>query len=236
VPGCRRAEPAREGIRQPPASVERDRPAGDSVTERFPPDEPTLEVARSPVHHQIRFVARIDSTRCRPDRSEYEPIPGGRLGGAHLDHRLARRQPIELHRLTHPESQSGGIELLGGRITEGPPHRPLAEGEQCSVEVPTGRRQCVLDDLASAASAPVHHSDRLEVTEALHQHGPGDAREVPVQLVEPARPVEQIAHDQHAPAVADRLDGDRQRAVLTEASHRSSVNANLAARQVRFPY
>jgi hypothetical protein len=148
VPACRRAEPDREGIRQPPASVEGDRPAPDSLTKRFPPEEPTLDVARTPVHHQIRFVARIDSTRRRPDRSEYQPVPGGRLRGAHLDHRLGRRQLIELHRLTHPESQSGGIELLRGRITEGPPHRPLAGGELCPVEVPTGRGQRVLDDLA----------------------------------------------------------------------------------------
>ena len=163
-------------------------------------------------------------------RTEDQPVPGGGLRGADLDHRPARWQPIKLHLLAHSERQGGWIELVGARITEGPPHRPLAEGEQRPVEISTGRRQRVLHDLACTAVAPVHDADRLEVTEALHQHAPGNARKAPVQLVETPRPVEQVPHDQHAPPVPDRLDRDRQRTVLTEASHRSSVDAILPRR------
>jgi hypothetical protein len=119
----------------------------------------------------------------------------------------------------HPDDQEVGVQLLRAGIGERPisPHFPDRLHDR--LQVPAGERQAIVQRPALGAGAPLDDLGPLERAKPTGEDRPRDPREAALQLVEPARTAQELAHDQERPPVAEDLARLGDRAVLRIATH-----------------
>jgi hypothetical protein len=84
-------------------------------------------------------------------------------------------------------------------------------------------RQAILGPLAAWRDASLDHTGLLQPAQALGQKRARDAGQAALELVEVADLGQQLAHDQHRPAIGEDLRRARHRTVLAVQVHGLSV-------------
>ena len=125
----------------------------------------------------------------------------------------------------HPDDQQIGIELFGTGVRERPGCAPLADRLHDRLEVAAGGREAVFEGAALGTGPALDDLGALERAHPVGEDRARDPRQAAVELVEPARAPEHLAHDQKCPTVAEDLGGLGDRAVLRIAAHRATMLA-----------
>ena len=150
---------------------------------------------------------------------EHHPVALRRVAEVELDHRAIRGKLLTIDVAGHPDDQEVGVELLGAGIGERPGHPPLPHRLHDRLQVPAGERQAIVQRPPLGAGAPLDDLGPLERAKPIGEDRARDPRQAALELVEPARTAQHLAHDQERPAVAEDLARLGDRAVLRVAPH-----------------
>jgi hypothetical protein len=106
------------------------------------------------------------------------------------------------------------VELVRSRLAKCPPCAPLAEVVDDPLQRAPGSGQAIFGPLAARRDPPLDHARLLQPAEALGEQRARDAGQAALELVEVADVGQELAHDQHRPAIGEDLGRARHRTVL----------------------
>jgi hypothetical protein len=131
-----------------------------------------------------------------------------------LDHGAVSRELLAIDVPGHPDDQEVGVELLWSGIGERPGRPPLADCLYDRLKIAAGRGEPVLERPPLGPGPSLDDLGPLERAQALGEDRARDPRQAALELIEPTRAAQHLAHDQQRPAVAQNLAPLGDRAVL----------------------
>ena len=149
-------------------------------------------------------------TDTAPRSSTNQIVSGAGSGVAPLDHDPTRREPVGVDPTMHPPHQRGRLDLVRLDVVEQPLDRPAPEAVDDPLEVAPGRGEVVLAAVPRGRRPGLEHSAAFQVTQALHEQRPRDARAV----------ARAMSLNRVLPSTSSRTIRGVQRSAMTSLRHR----------------
>ena len=178
------------------------------VGHRFAAEPHTVEGVDVGPDRDVDVEAGVDVAHRRALRVDNDPVAAVVIGEADVQHGAPVGQLRGVDTPVHPPHKQLGIELERLWVAEDVLRRPLAESEHDRTQGVTRSGEVVL------AVEAVDEPGVLQPAQTFREQTARQARQAACEIVEPRRPEEEVAHDEHGPSLAEEIDGPRDRAVL----------------------
>src|SRR6185503_17244321 len=188
------------------------------------------EQAQVGAHLQVHFVAGRLEAHVRVAALVHEPelsSIGRRVAELELDDGAAGRHARAVDVPMHAPGEECDIEIVLVHVTA-PALSPHCQRIDDRSQLLARGSQRAAARQAFSCRAALHQSGALELTETTRQERGRNARHAAVDLVELRAAVDEPADDEQRPALAQQLDSERERTILTVLMCHDSIV--LAAR------